>query len=176
MGAIKDFLQGKWLKHSLHSIVVTLPLGLWTMSLVFDLWSRIGDGSRAAVTVAFWAITGGLIGVLAAVPTGLAEWLGIKPGKPARKIGLLHAAGNATAALLWLVNLILRIKLLEATTQTPWWAILLSVVGVILVLGSAYLGGRMVYGYGVGVARFSKEELRAEAEAAGSHLPAEKKG
>lgn len=173
---LKRFLQGKWLRHSLHSIVVTFPLGLWTMSLLFDLWNRVQEGSAALMLASFWAIAGGVAGVLLAVPTGVADWLDVKRGKPAWKIGLIHAGVNVLAAAVFLLNLILRARLPDETVLVPGWAIALSAGGVLLVVGGAYLGGRMVYQHGVGVARFSKHSLREAAEAAGSRVPPEKKG
>ncbi len=146
------------------------------MSVVLDLISWQAGGSRAAVEASYYAILIGLLGVLIAVPTGFADWMGIKSGNPARRIGLVHAGGMMAAALMWLVNLILRGQLPASTVQVPGWAVLFSLAGVALVLASAYLGGRMVYGFGIGVGRFSKKELRATAEAAGSRVPPEKKG
>ena len=45
--------------------------------------------------------------------------------------------------------------------------------GTLILIGSAYLGGRMVYEYGISVARMSKKEWRKLAEAGGANLPPE---
>src|SRR4051794_16059982 len=88
--AMKDFLQGKWLKHPLHPILVSLPLGLWPAALVFDLLSYTPGGGNIMVRTSFCAIVLGLVGALLAVPTGLADWWDIKRERPAWKIGLIH--------------------------------------------------------------------------------------
>jgi hypothetical protein len=44
-------------------------------------------------------------------------------------------------------------------------------IGTVVLIGSAYLGGLMVYDYGIGVARHSKEKWREVAEAAGANVP-----
>ena len=50
----------------------------------------------------------------------------------------------------------------------------LSIAGTALLIGSAYLGGLMVYEYGIGTARHSKEKWREAAEAAGATVPPRK--
>lgn len=172
---LKTFLQGKWLRHSLHSVVVTFPLGLWVMSLLFDFWNLARGGSHALMLASLWAIGGGVAGVLLAVPTGIADWLEVKRGKPAWRLGLIHAGVNVVAAVIFLTNLVLRARLPDETALVPGWAVLLSAAGTVVVIGGAYLGGRMVYQHGVGVARFSKHDLRSAAEAAGSRVPGEEK-
>ena len=87
---LKEFLQGKWLGHPLHPALVHLPTGAFPGALVLDLASRAGDGSDAAVVGSFWCILVGLLAVLAAVPTGVADWMEIKKDKPAWKIGLIE--------------------------------------------------------------------------------------
>src|SRR5437868_627890 len=52
--------------------------------------------------------------------------------------------------------------------------LLLSAVGTLILICSAYLGGRMVYEYGISVARMSKKKWRKLAAAGGANLPPEK--
>ena len=168
---LKAFLQGKWLGHPLHPALVHVPTGLWPAALAFDLldWARYGDGDFARA--AFYCIAVGLAGAVLAVPPGIADWLEIKPEKPARKIGLYHLALNLSAAAVWLINLALRWRDPDAV---PTSGLLLSMAGVAILLVSGYLGGRMVYEYGIGVARQSKKKWRMTAHAGGANLPEEK--
>jgi uncharacterized membrane protein len=168
-----DLLKGKWLGHPLHPIIVHVPMAMWPGALIFDLLSQWHIGGNAMVRLSFYAIIFGLVASLLAVPTGLLDWSGIKKEKPAWKIGLYHMALNLAVALLFAVNLGLRWQTFRDATQVAATPLLLSVVGTALLIGSAYLGGMMVYQYGISVARMSKTKWRKIADAGGANLPPE---
>jgi uncharacterized membrane protein len=168
-----DFLKGKWLKHPLHPIIVHVPMAMWPAALVFDLLSQWNIGGNAMVRLSFYAIIFGLVASLLAIPTGLVDWSGIKKEKPAWKIGLYHMALNLVVALLFAVNLGLRAQTFREATKVAGTPLLLSVIGTALLISSAYLGGLMVYQYGISVARMSKGKWRKIAEAGGANLPPE---
>jgi uncharacterized membrane protein len=165
-----DFLKGKWLGHPLHPALVHVPAGLWPAALVFDLLSQGGLGN-VAVQLSFFCIALGLLTALVAVPTGLADWSEIKKEKPAWKIGVWHMGLNLLAAAIFAANLGLRVGTFQTATSVPAPALVLTAVGVFLVMISAYLGGQMVYSYGVGVARMSKRKWRMVAEKGGANVP-----
>lgn len=168
---LNAFLQGKWLGHPLHPALVHVPTGLWPAALAFDLLYRAGDGDGDFARAAFYCIAVGLAGAVLAVPPGNADWLEIKPEKPARRIGLYHLALNVTAAIIWSLNLAVRWR---DPDTVPTSGLLLSAVGVAILLVSGYLGGRMVYDYGIGIARQSKKKWRMIAQTGGANLPEEK--
>jgi uncharacterized membrane protein len=174
--AMTDFLQGKWLKHPRHPILVHVPTALWPAALGFDLLSRFGVGGNAMVRTSFYAILLGLVAAVAAMPPGIADWSGIKRGRPAWAIGLVHMVLNVAVTILWAVNLILRWDGLDGAHAVGTGPLVLSVVGMAVLLVAGYLGGRMVYDYGISVARLSKEEWRRVAEAGGARLPEPEKG
>lgn len=167
---LSEFLQGKWLGHSLHAAVVHVPVGGWLVACVLDLsiywgWTEGGEGRLASIFVGV-----GLLGALIAIPPGIADWLEIKPGKPARKLGVYHMLLNVAATAAWGVNFALRL----ATERPVTPAILItSLAGTLLVLASAYLGSLLVFDHGIGVARFSKKEWRKRAIRDGSRVPEE---
>ena len=172
MGWLKHILQGRWLGHPLHPALVHLPTGLWPAALLFDALSFAGLGGHEMVRTSFACILGGLLGALLAVPTGLAEWSEIKPGRPARRIGVYHLCFNVVATVIFLTNLLVRVHANSITTLH----LLLSLVGVMTLAISGYLGGRMAYDYGIGVARMSKDKWRRIAEAGHANLPPAKEG
>ena len=92
--AVRDALQGRWLGHAVHPLLVTMPLGMWTAVGMLDLVG--GESGRdTARTLTGW-------GVLLAVPsavTGWAEWAGANQRD--RRTGTVHAATNATGILLY---------------------------------------------------------------------------
>jgi uncharacterized membrane protein len=170
---VKQFLQGSWLGHPLHPILVHIPTALWPAALVFDLLTRFDVGGNPMVRASFYAILFGLVAALAAAPAGLADWWEIKPDRPARKIGIYHMSLNAVVTVLFLVNLLLRLDNLDEADEVATGPLLLSAIGVAILAVSGYLGGRMVYDYGIAVARYSKGRWRRIAEAGGARVPEE---
>ncbi|GAA3680010.1 DUF2231 domain-containing protein [Nocardioides ginsengisoli] len=94
-GPLRDGLRGhRWLGHAVHPLLTDLPLGMWTSALVLDL-----VGGREAEGAAQRLVG---LGVVAAVPTALtgwAEWVGL--AERDRRVGLVHAAANATGIALF---------------------------------------------------------------------------
>jgi len=168
-----NFLKGTWLGHPLHPILVHVPMAMWPGALIFDLLSQWQIGGNAMVRLSFCAIVFGLAASLLAVPTGLLDWSGIKKEKPAWKIGLYHMILNLVVALLFAINLGLRVQTFREASRISGTPLLLSIIGTALLIASAYLGGRMVYEYGISVARMSKKKWREIAEAGGANLPEE---
>jgi uncharacterized membrane protein len=168
-----NIFKGKWLGHPLHPILVHIPIATWLSALIFDVVSKGGYGGQAMVHLSFYAIVFGLAAVLLAVPTGVVDWMGIKRTNPAWKLGLYHMLLNALVALLFAINLALRWPTFRESQQVDTIPLLLSAVGALILLGSAYLGGRMVYEYGISVARMSKKKWRKLAEAGGANVPPE---
>ena len=171
---MKGFLQGKWLGHPLHPILVHIPMALWPAALFFDLVSALGRGNIALAHTSFYCILAGLVAAALAIPTGLADWWEVKPNKPAWKLGIYHMVANLAATVVWLVNLVVRFNTPSDSVETGALPVGLSIVGTLILIGSGYLGGRMVYAHGIGVARHSKKRWRQIAKRGGARLPPEK--
>jgi len=167
-----DFLQGKWLKHPLHPALVHIPTALWPAAWLFDLLS-LWKADTLFVELAFYAGLLGLVVALFAIPTGLADWTDIRSEKPAWKLGLYHLSLNVVVLILWAVNLWLRAGSFQSDTSVPPGLFALSTFAVLLLLVSGYLGGRMIYAYGISVARLSKTKWREIAAQGGAALPPE---
>jgi uncharacterized membrane protein len=171
---LEGFLKGKWLGHPLHPIIVHVPVATWLGALIFDLLSRFAFDGNAVVRLSFYSIALGLLSTLLAVPTGIADWSEIKKEKPAWKIGLSHMALNLVASAVFAVNLGLRVKTFQTADRVATVPLFASIAGVVFLVAGAYLGGRMVYDRGIGVARTSKKKWRKIAEAARANVPPEK--
>ncbi len=168
---MKNFLQGRWLGHPLHPALVHLPTALWPAALIFDLLSQIGGGNNVFGQISFYALAAGLLAALLAVPTGLADWWDIKSSRTASRLGVFHLLLNLLAAGLCLINLGLRLDTYQTALSVSPLHLTLSIIAVGVLLISGYLGGRMVYNYGVSVARFSAPKWRQIAERGGAKLP-----
>jgi uncharacterized membrane protein len=138
----------KLLGHPIHPMLVVLPLGLFSAGVLFDVVYLI-TGDDQFATVAFWTITVGLVGGLLAALFGLIDWLGIPAGTRAKAIGAWHGGGNLVIVLLFATSWLLRLgDEAYAPNLVPF---ILGLIGVGLALGTAWLGGELVYRLRVGV-------------------------
>jgi uncharacterized membrane protein len=138
----------KVLGHPVHPVLVTLPIGLFAIGVVFDI-VYLASGDRTFANVAFWDIGVGIVGGLLAAVFGLLDWLAIPSGTRARRIGLWHGGGNVVIVALFLVSWVLRLP--DHAYLPSLLPFVLGVVGVLLALVTAWLGGELVYRLGVGV-------------------------
>ena len=133
-------------KHPIHPMLVTFPIGLWVFSFVADVVFIMGWGPPVWNDVAFYTMAGGTVAALVAAPFGLFDLLSLKD--PAtRRIGMMHMSLNLAIVAMFAVNLWLRMR--QVTGEGL--PVTLSAVAVLLLLGSGWLGGEMVYVHGAGV-------------------------
>ena len=138
----KDLLHGTWLGHPLHPVLTDVPIGAWTMAMLFDAVELISENEdvRGADDL---AVGVGLAGALGAAVTGAADWSETE-GK-ARTIGVAHALMNITATGLYATSLVMR------KTGSRRAGIGVSLLGYAIASASAYLGGHLVFGESIGV-------------------------
>jgi uncharacterized membrane protein len=95
-------------------------------------------------------IAAGCLAAVAAAIAGIIDWLALKNGE-VTKVANWHARLNIIALIVFLVSLFLRMGnysyLVGHKLTIPF---LLSLVGVILITISGWLGGELVFKYGVG--------------------------
>jgi uncharacterized membrane protein len=131
--------------HPIHPMLVPIPIGLWVFSLVCDLIQAAGSTNAAWSTVALYTMGGGIVGALLAAVPGLIDLLSLPPGP--RRTALTHMAINLTVVALYVINFWMR----PAAPEGPGNLIWLSVIAIGLLLISGWLGGKMVYVYGIAV-------------------------
>jgi uncharacterized membrane protein len=137
--------------HPLHPALVTVPLGAWVASLVFDLASRWSDEPDVFATGSAWLIGVGIAGAVLAAAFGLLDLLAVPPGTPAFRTGLLHMGLALTAVCLYGSSLAARIgSVNEGDVTVPGFV--LGAAGLAVVGGAGWLGGKLAYSYGVRVA------------------------
>lgn len=145
---IRNFLNGTWLGEPLHVILTDVPIGAWTAALACD-GLELASGNREFALAADTSLVIGLAGAAGAAVTGLTDWSDVDP--PARQTGLLHGLLNVTATALYVTSLVLRKR--DSRTKGRIFAAL----GYGVMTYAAHLGGKMVYGYRVGVDRTAGE-------------------
>src|SRR5687767_4557324 len=99
---MKRFLQGRVIGHPLHPILVHLPIGLFVLSLIFDVIALTRDGAYAEP--AFYTMALGVLTALVAAAPGFADYSDIRRDAPARKIATRHMILNLSAVALYIVN------------------------------------------------------------------------
>ena len=142
MYKVKDAIDGTWLGHPLHPILVTIPLGAWTCTTVLDLFS-LGSEDAALERGADATLWIGLVGALGAIPTGVTQWSDIEG--PDRRVGLFHGLLNGGIGLLNLTSGILRL------TGRRRAAVALSTTAYLTAMFTAYLGGELSFAKGIGI-------------------------
>ncbi|TMC71138.1 MAG: Rieske 2Fe-2S domain-containing protein [Chloroflexi bacterium] len=135
---LKDFLHGVWLGHPLHPAITDVPIGAYVVALVLDL-----SGQRAGATA---AIGVGIVFMLLAALAGYADYIDLE-GKTQR-FGTIHSSLMLVALVLYLVSFVMRLGAVPSPAEV--W---LSVVGFVIVITSAYVGGELVYNLGTQVDR-----------------------
>jgi nitrite reductase/ring-hydroxylating ferredoxin subunit/uncharacterized membrane protein len=144
----RNFLNGTWLGEPLHVALKDVPIGAWTVAMVFDALEMINSRHEFALA-ADTSIAIGLAGAAGAAITGLADWSDVDP--PARRLGLIHGLLNVGATALFATSLILRKK--KARNQ----GLGIGVLGYALMTYSAHFGGKLVFKHRVGVDRTAGE-------------------
>jgi uncharacterized membrane protein len=139
--------RARFLGHAMHPMLVTIPLGVLSTAIVFDVIHLV-DGEPRWADVSFWMITAGIIGgVVAAIP-GLIDWLAIPRGTRARRIGLLHGLGNLVVLGAFVASWLMR---RADPGHPPTEAVIVAIAGFALAGVTAWLGGELIERLGVAV-------------------------
>ena len=131
---IKDFLNGTWLGHPLHSAITDVPIGTLTLAVVFDVLDM-----RVAADIALLAT---VLVMLAAAVSGAADY--VDTDSTARTRATLHSTLMVVGLVLVVLSLVIR-----ATGPVDrLLPIVLSIVAFLVVNAGAFVGGEVVYAFG----------------------------
>lgn len=144
--------------HPIHPMLIPFPLALWATSFVVDILFYFLRHPTLLV-IAKFMIAAGCLGAIAAAIAGIIDWLAIKNGD-AKRAASWHARLNVAALVVFAISLFLRMGsysgLVGRRLTIPF---LLSLAGVILISISGWLGGELVFRYGVGQTRDEHNNL-----------------
>ena len=136
--------------HPIHTMLVSIPIGLWVFSFVSDL-IFLWRGNPAWETVAFYTLAGGCVGAVLAAGFGLIDLLGVKDNQVFRT-GLMHAGVVVVSLLIFIASFYLRTasgsQITGIGSKVP---VVLSLIGVIVLSVGGWLGGELVFRYSAGV-------------------------
>jgi uncharacterized membrane protein len=172
-----------------HPIFVHFTIALTASSLVFDALGFF-TGRASLMAAGGWTLVGSALMTLMTISTGLTSSARapIEEGE-ARSFLRAHMAlglifyGLMVAVTLW------RLYLWQSGLAVSWWYLAAIVVVSLVMMAQGYLGGELVYRYGVEVEQAYRELPECEAKSAPPSLasspprpvsasapPAEKRG
>ncbi|MFE4961698.1 Rieske 2Fe-2S domain-containing protein [Streptomyces sp. NPDC056660] len=150
LGQLRDVLHGRRLGHPLHPVLVQVPMGTWLSSAVLDFVPGAGRPARVLVG----------LGTLAALPAALAGWADwAELHEQQMRTGLVHAAANAGAVVLFGASFVVR-------GHRPWAGRALGLGGLGCAGVGGFVGGHLAYRQGAGA---NKTEPVAHLVEAGWH-------
>ena len=146
---VRDLLHGVPAGHPIHPVAVLVPTGAWLSAAVLDLLPGNRKAARRLVGV-------GVLSALPAVAAGWVDWSILR--RDEQRVGLFHAAANASAVGLYGASWLLRRRGRQGA------GVVLGLGGLALVSVAGYLGGHLTYRQGAGVVPLEG----ADAEPAGA--------
>lgn len=128
--ALRGALQGRWLSHALHPLVIEVPMGTWLSAFALDATGVDDEGRAAQLLTA--------IGLAAAPLAALTGWAELaEGGRREKRVGVVHATANGVGIALQAATLVARGRGNRAATLALAGAAM-SVIG-----GAGLLGGHL---------------------------------
>ena len=91
--------------HPLHPLLTDIPVGAWTLTLLFDLVGLIFHLPQLGIASSIAAAVG-TAAALGAAAAGLMDWMDIDPAE--KSVGAVHAIINTGATLVFVASLVMR--------------------------------------------------------------------
>lgn len=142
---LQDFLNGSWLGHSLHAVLVDVVIGGATMAVILDLLRVLFgvDGTEDANT---WIVGLVTLSGVGAILAGLTDFKDTATGDE-RNVAGLHGTINIVAVVIFAIAFFMR---LGDGYDAAFWTFL---VGYLVISVGGYIGGHVVFKYGYMVNR-----------------------
>ena len=131
--------------HPVHPVIVTIPIGAFSLALIADLASAFAGFADGPV-VARFAIGVGILSALFAAVVGLVDYIGLPLGEAARKTATWHLVFNLLVVGLYAVSWWFRADPMRLGSARA-----LSYLAFAILLLSGWLGGELVFKGRVGV-------------------------
>ncbi|AZS36081.1 hypothetical protein CVS47_00680 [Microbacterium lemovicicum] len=134
--------------HPFHAIAITIPIGAWVASLVFDIIGLISADPAPYATGSRVLIAIGLLGSIPAIIFGIHDYLRIPDRTRASSAATIHMGINFLVCGAYLFQFFLR----TTTGEIPMFAFVFSIVSLLFLSFSGWLGGKLAYRWGIRVA------------------------
>jgi uncharacterized membrane protein len=142
--------------HPIHPPLTDATIGSYTVATVAGFASVIGVAHVTAAHAWWIALVIGLIATVFTAATGFADWLTIERGTPLWKTATLHMGSMLVATVFFLIAaLVGHSGYTHAAVHAGPFA--LTVVGFAFLTLGGWLGGAIVYVYGMRVLNLVEE-------------------
>lgn len=154
---LQDFLNGVWLGHSLHAVVVDVVIGAATGAVLLDVL-RLFFGVEGLETATTWMVGLAWLAAVGAIVTGLTDYKDTSPDSATRDVAALHGVVNfvGNGGFAWSLS-----QRMDGNHDAAFWSLL---VGYAIISVGGFIGGHIVFksGYGVNANAFSKGKRAKE--------------
>jgi nitrite reductase/ring-hydroxylating ferredoxin subunit/uncharacterized membrane protein len=137
---LQDLMNGSMLGHSLHGMLTDAVVGAVSAVLVLDAAAVFFGADVETATLIVLGF--GALSAWGAALAGLTDHKDIDPGD-ARNVATLHGLTNLTATILYTIAFFVR---LAGGVGIGRW---IALVAFVLIAGGAFIGGHLVYKWGV---------------------------
>jgi uncharacterized membrane protein len=145
IGLIKGF-TGK----PSHPPLTDASIGAYTVGVAMLVLGALGVEEEQMAHGSLLAISGGLVLALPTALTGLLDWLDIEKGTPARTMATIHLVTMLGATVLFALTWIVQLDgYKDDVVKTGAW--ILGLGAESLLAAGGYIGGSLVFVYGVRV-------------------------
>ena len=138
--------------HPLHPPLTDATIGMYTLAVALAVIGALGWIEDAAGKGLWLALVGGLVTGAAAALTGLLDWLTITRGTPLFRIATAHMVAMVTATVLFLLAAVWQHAGYERGEVTTA-GLVFTILGFGVLTVGGWLGGTMVFAYGMRVKR-----------------------
>jgi nitrite reductase/ring-hydroxylating ferredoxin subunit/uncharacterized membrane protein len=136
---LQDFLNGSWLGHPLHAVLVDVVVGGYTMLIVLDLLGLVAHVDVEPAGIIILGLT--TLAGLSAGLSGLTDFKDTATGDE-RNVTVLHGTINLIAVALYVVAFVMR------ATGALDGSRYVAIIGYLIISVGAYIGGHVVFKYG----------------------------
>ncbi|HWZ84567.1 MAG TPA: DUF2231 domain-containing protein [Thermoanaerobaculia bacterium] len=138
--------------HPIHAMLVHIPIGAFFLSFLGDLLHTARPEDPYWYSFSYSCIGIGLLFAVASAIAGSIDYLCVRMSAAAFRTATKHLLSSVAVGVTYLLSFLLR-RNDAAFVPERWAAVLaLSVLGLVLLGVTEWLGGKLVYEYRVGVA------------------------
>ena len=149
MGGFLSLLKGLPGK-PLHPPLTDASIGAYTVGVAMLVLGALGVEEEQMAHGALLAVGGGLAVAAPTAVTGLLDWLDLPKGSPRRAVATVHLCAMVSATVVFALTFITHLNGYDDGTVDAL-PLVLGLVGETLLLVGGFLGGTLVFAYGVRV-------------------------
>jgi len=144
--------------HPYHPALVSIPIGAWVASLIFDIASHVTTKPAFLAAGSEWLIAIRIAGAVVASVAGFIDLVSLAEGTPAYRTASVHMVLNLLLTVLYAVDFMWRHRTYGSNAPVGMGMLTLSAACIVLLTVSGFLGGKLAFRYGVRVVDEATQE------------------